>query len=779
MHITETTVFGLATLGKMVQAPSACFSVLLMRRVRMVLTKQLMYRISSLIHCASVKNRTPQYSIYGLILACIAFSEIVLSQVAFAPTAFPGCPTKAFLTQGKQPSTYAVNLVTGNYNTIALTHGSSSPLNGVGFNTHDNFFYGWSHEHSQPVRIHNDWQIEPLPYVNITTANFFVGDVSLAQNKYYVYRRGGANGLYSIGLDPEAADYLKMIRVIDGSQLSLRIYDMAFHPTDSYAYAVDTQGILYQISAVDGSAENLGFVGEKGTFGAAYFDPNGNLYIGRNNDGAIFKVAIDAADYQAEFFTMGPAAGTNDGSRCALAPLSDGADRLVDFGDAPDSYGTSLANNGARHGLSDNPSLFLGANVDGESDSSFYPLSDDNSYKKDKDELKNDNRKKDDEDGIHFVTGIVEGETSIAIISASASGYLNGWIDFNRNGEFDDAEQVLRDHLTSAGEAPFYIDVPSGVSAGKSWARFRISSSSGLPPTGGAPDGEVEDLRVKIEQQKVVEVSYPSPKKWTTVAFEDNWPFFGDYDMNDLVFYLRNTVYRSNLGILRVDIEGELAAAGASYHNGFGIRLPGVLRSEVDIDNIEFSINGRRITETSPLEEGRNEAILIVANDIYDYVSPGEECNYYRTEPGCGSAVEMFFSISIPMINPTDATLSGVFDPFLFATPGQPHGIHFANPPGRGYEIHLKNQAPTEAFNEQLFNGVGQDASAPSNGIYFQSPGGMPWAIEVGQRWDYPLEFSEIAKAYPLFRNFVETHGKEDAYWYDHKAGASSHVFTD
>lgn len=691
----------------------------------------------------------------------------VHAQAALAPTAFSECPSKAFLTQGRQPSTYSLNLVTGDYNVIALGHGTSSPLNAVGFNTHDQFFYGWSYEHKQPARIHNDWTIEPLDGVNTTSSNFYVGDVSILENKYYVYRRGAQNGLYSIGLDPQAGDYLQMNRVIKGSKLSLRIYDLAFHPTDGYVYSVDSVGVLYKIDVTNGAAQNLGSVGQTGIFGATYFDANGNLYIGRNNDGSVFRIAIDTGDYSAVLFTKGPAAGTNDGSRCALAPLSDGQDTLVDYGDAPDSYGTSLASNGARHGLSESPTLYLGTGVDGESDSSFFPLSDD------EDSTIND------EDGIQFVTNIIKQETAVALVTASAVGYLSAWIDYDRNGRFDSNEQVITDEITTAGETPYYIDVPDGVTAGESWARFRLASTAGLLATGGTVDGEVEDFLVNLQEEDLVITSYPSPTDWTTVAFEDNWPFYGDYDMNDLVFYLRNSIHSSSEGILRVIIEGELAAAGAAYHNGFGIRLPGILRSDVDAENIEFMVNGLPVTATSPLEAGRTEAIFIIAEDIFNNVNPIEECIYYRTESGCGSAIELSFTLSIPLKNPVATTLTGVFDPFMFATPGQWHGPQFASPPGRSYEIHLKNQAPTEAFNPQLFNGVGQDASAPSNGIYFQSAGGMPWAIEVGTRWDYPLEFNEITDAYPPFLNFALTNGVEDVYWYEAERSDPSHIFID
>ncbi len=700
-----------------------------------------------------------------LISSLLSISEVYAQEV-FDSQAFDSCPTQAFLTQGKRAKTFSVNLITGEYNIAAQSHGTNDKLNAMGFNPNDRYIYGWSYKHNQPARLHKNWKVEPLSGVNITDSNFYVGDVSLTDNKYYVYRRGDGYGLYSIGLDPEADDYLRMIKVADGAKIFLRIFDLAFHPRDGFAYAVDSRGNLFKISTVDGSYENLGFVGQKGIFGASYFDTDGNLYIGRNNDGKVYRIAIDSGVYESELFTIGPASSTNDGSRCAIAPLSDNTNTQIDFGDAPDSYGTSLVSNGARHGISVDSQLYLGASVDGESDGSVYPLSDDH------------NSDQNDEDGIQFVTNIVEGEKAIVLVSASAQGYLNAWIDYNRNGKFDDFEQIITDKLTAAGQHAHYIAVPAGVSEGSSWARFRISSTPGLEAIGGTADGEVEDYQVDIQKQNVVVTAYPSATDWTTVAFEDNWPFMGDYDMNDLVVYLRNSLYNNELGAIKLLIEGELAAAGASYHNGFAIRLPGVFRSQIDDENLEFRINGQPVT-VSPLEVGRNEAIFIIAEDVHDFVDAGEDCTYYRTEPGCGSAIDLSFSIMIPFKEPVQADLSGVLDPFIFATDNFWHGDHFSTPPGRSYEVHLKNIPPTEAFNSKLFNSIGQDASVSSNGIYFQTRTGLPWAIEVGNRWDYPSENNEIMKAYPEFKQYAESMGRLNSNWYAKDRANPAYIFTE
>lgn len=690
---------------------------------------------------------------------------LLFSQSALA-AAFNECPAQAFLTQGTSPTTYGLNLVTGNYNVLTNDMGTSKTLNGLGFNPVDQFIYGWSYEHGKPARIHSDWQIEPLDVDNSSGKNFFVGDVHPSNNKYYVYRRGAAYGLYSVGLDSEANDYLKMVKIVDGSALSMNSADMAINPVDEIAYSVSHSGDLYQIDLATGKNRVIANVGQTGLFGASYFDPDGNMYIANNPDGKIYKIAISAGDYSANLFANGPASSINDGSRCALAPVIDISNTMIDFGDAPDSYGTSLASNGARHGLSDKPEIYLGSGVDGESDSSAYPLSDDK------------NSVINDEDGVGFATTLVEGKQAVVVVKASTSGYLSAWIDVDRNGQFDANDQVMQDISVNAGKQAIYVDMPYGVVEGSSWARFRFSSSAGLEATGGAPDGEVEDYQVKLTEADTTVNYYPSQRDFTTVAFEDNWPHEGDYDMNDLVAYMRTATHtKGNGAVTQVDIAGEVAAVGAAYHNGFAIRLPGVKRALVDEANIKFYINGKAVEAWNPLEEGREEAILMVTYNLWDYVGSGELCKYYRTEPGCGGNTQMSFKASIPLLEPVVADLKGAFDPFLFATPGAWHGGHFVEAPGRSYEVHLKNQAPTEAFDNSLFDAAGDDASVPPR-LYFQTEQGMPWALEIGTRWDYPIEHADVGHAYKLFQGFAESNGSQNSFWYDPEYATTELIFS-
>ena len=695
-------------------------------------------------------------------------TSMLLCSPAVLADAFNECPSRAFLTQDAVAKTYGVNLVTGDFGLLQDDMGTKSKVNATGFNPNDQFLYGWGYEQHKPVRIHSDFKVEYLDVDVISEGkDFYVGDVSLTNNTYYVYRRGQNNGLYGISLDSGADDYLQMKRVIDGKTLDLKIFDIAFHPSDGFAYAVDKTGFLHKIDSETGSSTNLGNVGVTGTFGAVYFDVDANLYLSSNRDGNVYKVAIDSGDYTAQLFAIGPSSSINDGARCALAPVVDESNVDIDYGDAPDSYGTYLKDNGARHGLLADPDLFLGSQVDGESDGKPMPQSDDESDRND------------DEDGVQFATTLQAGSQAVVMVEPSKQGILSAWIDRNQNGVFDDNEQVITDRAVSAGKQPIYITIPQDARAGDTWARFRLSSSVGMTPTGGVSDGEVEDYKVNIQVEGSAVTYYPSSSGWTTIAFEDNWPFEGDYDMNDLVTHMRTSVFKTDGKVTLVNIAGELSAVGAAYHNGFGIRLPGVLRDQIDEENINYTINDRVVNNYSPLEAGRYEAIFIMAYNTWSYVSAGEDCVYYRTEEGCGSDKQMRFNITIPMKTPIESDISGVFDPFLFATPGAWHGDHFDTPPGRSYEIHLKNHHATEAFDYKFMNFSGQDASNPDNKHFFQTTKGMPWAMEMGSEWMHPKEFRDITHAYPKFPSFVRSDGAENPSWYKNENAVQNILFKD
>jgi uncharacterized repeat protein (TIGR01451 family) len=160
-----------------------------------------------------------------------------------------------------------------------------------------------------------------------------------------------------------------------------------------------------------------------------------------------------------------------------------------DYGDAPDSYGTLLAANGARHRVlgSNNPTL--GTIVDTESNGQPSVGAD------------GDDTHGDDEDGAVFDSGLIDGAPGhVTLTAGSTGGKVDAWVDFNKNGTFDDpAERIANDLVLNAGQSTLVtFNVPLDAVVGTTYARVRISSAGGLSPTGAAPDGEVEDYAVPV-----------------------------------------------------------------------------------------------------------------------------------------------------------------------------------------------------------------------------------------------------------------------------------------
>ena len=161
----------------------------------------------------------------------------------------------------------------------------------------------------------------------------------------------------------------------------------------------------------------------------------------------------------------------------------------LDYGDAPDpTYPTLRASNGARHVLSIGP--FLGVAVDHDPDG-----------QPDATATGDDNDGNDDEDGVTFVTLIVPGTSAQVDVTTTAGGLLNAWIDWNQDGDWADAgEQIFTDQALAAGLNSLSFSVPAGSVLGTTSVRFRFDQGGGLSFDGLAPDGEVEDYQVQVQQ---------------------------------------------------------------------------------------------------------------------------------------------------------------------------------------------------------------------------------------------------------------------------------------
>ncbi len=422
---------------------------------------------------------------------------------------FPGQP--GFLYQGSPTTIYGVDLVTGDFEVIA-TDVTDDNVNGTGYNVLDDYVYG-TNTAGEVIRIGNDGSTDNLGLPTmpggdpVPAAARHIGDID--PNGHF----WGANSVawWQIDLEPGSNTYMEVIS--SGSMEGGGIenvsggLDWAYVPSGgNYLYRVprDGQGAfqLYRFDLATQQHEHVANLGQLDAtqFGAVYADPD-FLYISDNTSGNIFRV--DVVGGTVEEFAEGPSSGQNDGARCYNSPIP------IDFGDAPDSYGTSLGQAGPRHtivgydAVNNVAPLMLGSLVDAETDGFPGPDADGD----DTDGI-------DDEDAVAEQIVVRPGEPTTVTVSATndtdEAATLAGWIDLDGNGTFDSGERVVITVPANSGTADYQLDFPAaGDLNADTYARFRIFSGQidDPQPTGPATGGEVEDYLVQVQNMEVAKSS--------------------------------------------------------------------------------------------------------------------------------------------------------------------------------------------------------------------------------------------------------------------------------
>ncbi|EPT9248704.1 GEVED domain-containing protein [Photobacterium damselae] len=180
-----------------------------------------------------------------------------------------------------------------------------------------------------------------------------------------------------------------------------------------------------------------------------------------------------------------------------------------DLGDAPDTtvgigtnnYTTTYENDGAQHVQADtDDNGLIDLRMGNLWDADLGNLQDIGA-------IADDNNNFDDEDGVTLVQSATKGENfdiTVNVVEdsgrASTGQRLYAWLDFNLDGDWDDAgEQVVADTSAAIGNNSYSVPIPAGAVVGYSYLRVRLCSDVGCDsPIGLANDGEVEDYRVLI-----------------------------------------------------------------------------------------------------------------------------------------------------------------------------------------------------------------------------------------------------------------------------------------
>ncbi|WP_339922527.1 LruC domain-containing protein [uncultured Cyclobacterium sp.] len=247
----------------------------------------------------------------------------------------------------------------------------------------------------------------------------------------------------------------------------------------------------------------------------------------------------------------------------------------------------------------------------------------------------------------------------------------------------------------------------------------------------------------------------PGAHIYGTLLFEDLWPSFGDYDMNDLVIdYNVNEISNSKNHIKEIQIVTVVRATGAGYRNGFGIQLP------VNSDQVA-SVEGTRLntgkinTSSSGVELEQNLATIIIMDDVNEklpFLANVNSENAHHEEDTV--KVNIVFKEAIRKAD-------------LGAAPYNPFMIINQQ---RGREVHLMNKKPTDLVDKDLLM-TGDDISSMGKDKYYTSSKGFNWALHIPTSIPYSQEKVDFTKAYSRFSDWAKSGGVSYLDWYLDKDG--------
>ncbi|MEM9828255.1 MAG: S8 family serine peptidase [Planctomycetota bacterium] len=193
-----------------------------------------------------------------------------------------------------------------------------------------------------------------------------------------------------------------------------------------------------------------------------------------------------------------------------------------DFGDAPSSYGVTLADDGARHAIQ---GPRLGQTRGHEADSSGDAQAAGDAG----------------DDGAMFGSFAFYDDTAALNLDLqnASQAIADAWLDANQDGVWSADEKILDGVPLIAGLQTINFDLPAGTLGGTTFARVRVSTDGVAGPGGAALDGEVEDYLVDIGNltrvEAIVNGGDAQRSDLRSVRLQFNGPVtYGTFDIFDV-----------------------------------------------------------------------------------------------------------------------------------------------------------------------------------------------------------------------------------------------------
>jgi len=332
---------------------------------------------------------------------------------------------------------------------------------------------------------------------HVEGAEFYINNSTGEEVMVVVYQNGTSGGADRImafnpnpnGSNPSWSPYAGYPVALSGSRTQAD--GISWNPDTAAFYIQNDNNVDYYTLDITTGNTMLAFSTSSAIDGEGItYASDGTNYIEDEN-----LVGLGRTIFTVDTFTGNLTPAAQLGSTGDVEYIMGNLGTRNDAGDAPSSYGY------AAHllpVLSATPlSIYMGT-IPPDSEDPFVNFSTGFS----------DDNTGDDEDGV--LSGganldnqiLNRGQTKTIDITTNGTGFLNAWIDFNRDGDFEDAgEQIATDVAPSGGSIAFNVSIPVGAELGTSYARFRYSSETGLASGNSeAIDGEVEDYAIVLAE---------------------------------------------------------------------------------------------------------------------------------------------------------------------------------------------------------------------------------------------------------------------------------------
>lgn len=343
-------------------------------------------------------------------------------------------------------------------------------------------------------------------------------------------------------------------------------------------------------------------------------------------------------------------------------------------------------------------------------------------------------------------------DADFALVDFNVMNLISGKLDLSGNLQLlgaDLAGGQFDDNISSTGGAT-RVDQAGSIT---------IPGNSTNPQGDNACTGEGNQGSTEEPSNPNFPIVTPNGS-YSTFAMEDNWPAFGDYDMNDLVLGINSelSLDPSN-NVTEMTLYIDLIAVGATKILGAGIQFEKLTASQVgSVTSPGVFVNNGYFDLSNGLEPN-SKAVLPLFDDAHWLLSGTQQreiLNTYNNSKNYYPTRKLMYVLTFN--TPVSAEDLDISNQNFFIVNG--------GTAQKRSEVHLAGYQPTDRVKGNTNNYIATDPENPDKTM---------WGFIIPTEFMYAAENATINSAYPEFGAWSTSAGNQSKDWYEHPEDA--HIY--